>query len=358
MTWPNVPSLATVIERLPLIFPEGVENRQYCIRESTAKTIIAMIYCGAIFGTNRWIRPMQVTGMSDDQIALTAQTDRETWCAYMLSNRKKVRSPTAWYAGDSREQIRDENIAKGLIPNQAVFERPGIPTTASTPKYALKPEFAVLLDESIQGDFLRAAIADWQQRFLSTTAMARATIIRNNAAASTDRVPVVFPSGQAITLAPGESSNITKAVVEQFSRYFLVHPAVLWLSESANKVIDQTLVQALHLHIDQSKSLPDVILVDLLSPESGNILVVFIEVVHTDGPISQQRKDALETIALEAGFETTHLAYVTAFADRSAAPYRALVQNLAWNSFVWFASEPANIFMLRSGFEKKLFELR
>ena len=103
------------------------------------------------------------------------------------------------------------------------------------------------------------------------------------------------------------------AVVEQFSRYFLVQPAVLWLSESANKVIDQKLVQALHLHIDQSKSLPDVILVDL-SPAKGDILVVFVEVVHTDGPVSKQRKDALEAIALEAGFKTEHLAYVTAFA--------------------------------------------
>lgn len=357
MTWPTIPALATIIERLPLIFPDGVENRQYCIRESTAKTVLAMIYCGAIHGTNRWIRPSQVVDMSDEQIALSSQVDREVWCSHMLSNRKKERSPTAWYAVNSREQIRDENIARGLIPNQAVFERPGIPTTSSTPKYALKPEFSALLDESIHGEFLAAAISDWQQRFLSTTAMARATIIRSNAAASTDRVQVVFPSGSAITLAPGESSRITKAVVEQFSRYFLVQPAVLWLSESANKVIDQTLVQALHLHIDQSKSLPDVILVDL-SPVSGDILVVFVEVVHTDGPVSQQRKDALEAIALEAGFEAEHLAYVTAFADRSASPYRALVHNLAWNSFVWFASEPANVIMLRSGFEKKLSELR
>jgi hypothetical protein len=357
MTWPTIPALTTIIERLPLIFPVGVENRQYCIRESAAKTVIAMIYCGAIHGTNRWIRPSQVTGMSDEQLALVEQPERETWCAHMLSNRKKLRSPSAWYAGDSREQIRDENIAKGLIPNQAVLERPGIATTSSTPKYALNPEFAALLDEAIQGEFLATAISDWQQRFLSKTAMARAIIIRNNSAESVDRVQVVFPSGSAITLAPGESSRITKAVVEQFSRFFLAHPAVLWLSESANKVIDPTLVKRLHLHIDQSKSLPDVILVDL-SPVSGDILVVFVEVVHTDGPINQQRKDALEAIALEAGFEAEHLAYVTAFADRSAGPYRALVHNLAWNSFVWFASEPANVIMLRSGFEKKLSELR
>jgi hypothetical protein len=346
-----------VVERLPLIFIEGVENRQYCIREATAKTVLTMLYCGAIYGTDRWIRPSQVTDMSDDQAALVDQAAREEWCAHMLSNRTKLRSPSAWYAVNSREQIRDECIARGLIPNQAVVERPGVATTSSKPKYALQPQFVALFDETLQGDLLDTAIAAWQLRFLSITAMARATIIRNNAAATAHRVPVVFPNGSAITLAHGESSNITKAVVEQFAHNFLAQPAVLWLSESANKVIDETLVQALHLHIDQSKSLPDVILVDL-SPTNGDILVVFVEVVHTDGPIDMQRKAALQAIALDAGFAVDHLAYVTAFADRSRSPYRTLVHNLAWDSFVWFVSEPNNIVTLRSGTERNLSALR
>ena len=357
MTWPLVPSLHTVTERLPLIFIEGIEHREYCIREATAKTVVAMFYCGAIVGTDRWIRPSQVTDLSDAQAELVDQESREAWCKHMLSNVKKQRSPTAWYAVNSREQIRDECIAKGLIPNQAVLERPGVPTTSSKPKYALKPEFAALFDESLQGEPLANAVAVWQTRYLSAGAMARAKIIRRNAAASTDRVTIIFPSGSAVTLAHGESSNITKAVVEQFAPKFLAQPAVLWLSESANKVIDESLVKDLHLHIDQSKSLPDIILVDL-SPVRGDILVVFVEVVHSDGPISQQRKDALEAIALDAGFAAENLAYVTAFPDRSASRYRSLVHNLAWGSFVWFASEPDSIVVLRTGSETKLSELR
>lgn len=357
MNWVNVPTLKTITERLPLIFIEGIEHRNYCVREASAKTVLAMLYGGAIVGTNRWIRPSQITDLSNDQVALTAQEQREAWCVQMLSNKKKQRPPTAWYAVNSREQIRDECIAKGFIPNQAVFERPGVPTTSSKPKYALKPEFAALFDEDLSGDALGAAIATWQSRFLSTTAMARAKIIRKNAAASTDRVQVMFPNGSAMTLAHGESSNLTKAVIEQFAKNFLAEPAVLWLSESANKVIDESLVQDLRLKIDPSKSLPDVILVDL-SPVRGDILVVFIEVVHTDGPVSQQRKEALQAIALDAGFDSGSLAFVTAFADRSASKYRALVPNLAWDSFVWFASEPTNIIALRSGAEKNLSELR
>lgn len=357
MMWPKVPPLATIAQRLPLIFPEGIENRQYCIREASAKTVATMFYCGAIEGSDRWARPSQVTDMSNEQINLTDPSIREGWCAHMLSNKKKDRSPGAWYAVNSREQIRDESIAKGLIPNQAVVERPNIPTTSSKPKYALRKEFAELFDESLDGEGLASAISSWQNAFLSKSALARASIILSNAAASTDRIKVNLPSGGAITLSHGESSVITKAVVEEFTKNFFKNSAVLWISESANKVIDDRLVKALNIRIDQSKKLPDVILVDL-GIEGEDIHVVFVEIVHTDGPIDLQRKQALETIALDAGFEARHLAYVTAFADRGASPYRSLVHNLAWGSFVWFASEPENIVMLKSGNEKKLTQLR
>lgn len=357
MTWVSVPSIKTIEKRLPLIFVEGIEHRNYCIREASAKTVLAMFYCGAIGGTDRWIRPSQITALSNDQVAQTDQHARESWCAQMLSNQKKVRSPNAWYAVDSREQIRDECIAKGLIPNQAVVERPGVPTTSSKPTYALQPEFAALFGEALLGDKLTRAIEEWQSRFLSRTAMARATIIRKNAAPLKDRVQVMFPNGSATTLAHGESSVLTKAVVEQFAVNFLYQPAVLWLSESAKKVIDESLAKDLRLHIDPSKSLPDVILVDL-SPASGDILFVFVEVVHTDGPVSQQRKESLRAIALDAGFSESSLAFVTAFADRGTSKYKSLVANLAWNSFVWFASEPGNIIALQSGAIKKLSELR
>lgn len=51
--------------------------------------------------------------------------------------------------------------------------------------------------------------------------------------------------------------------------------------------------------------------------------------------------------------------YVTAFADRGAgSPFRKLVNTLAWDTFVWFASEPECVILLKRGIEKKLTELR
>ncbi len=47
-----------------------------------------------------------------------------------------------WYLENSREQIRDETIRQGFITNNAAFERPGVPTTSSKPRYALRADFA------------------------------------------------------------------------------------------------------------------------------------------------------------------------------------------------------------------------
>lgn len=52
-------------------------------------------------------------------------------------------------------------------------------------------------------------------------------------------------------------------------------------------------------------------------------------------------------IAEDAGFEINQIAFVTALADRSQSTYRKVVGTLAWNSFVWFASEPEDIIFLR-----------
>ena len=40
-----------VAERLPLIFPEGIRNRTYCVRELAASTVFAGLYVGAVEGS-------------------------------------------------------------------------------------------------------------------------------------------------------------------------------------------------------------------------------------------------------------------------------------------------------------------
>lgn len=359
MTLPFVPTLQTITDRLPIIFPEGTERRNYVIRDMAARTIFVMFYAGAIEGKDRWIRPSQVTDMSDNQAISLDDASRNTWVTSSLSSNKK-RPTDAWYAPNSREPIRDETIRSGFIPCRAIVERPGIPTTSSKPKYALNAGFAALFKADLLGDALNEAIANWQKAHLNKAALTRIQLVKSGATVAEDSVSVTFPNGEKRSLAPGTSSMIAKAVIEVFAPRFLKTPAVLWLSESGNKVVarDEKLANALGLKIDVSKALPDIILVDLGEATSGaDMLVVFSEVVATDGPIDRERKIALTSLALEAGFDEHHLAFLTAFLDRGSAPFKKSISDLAWGSYAWFASEPNNLIDLRDGNPRTLFEI-
>ena len=135
---------------------------------------------------------------------------------------------------------------------------------------------------------------------------------------------------------------ISRAVVEVFAPKFLRNPAVLFLSDSGDKVVarDEQLAAQIGLQIHVDRNLPDIVLVDVAS---GQEKLVFIEVVATDGPITPQRQAALAAIATEANFPVESVFFVSAFADRSKPAFRKLAAELAWNSFAWFVSEPNNL---------------
>lgn len=336
-----------VAERLPLVFPEGTPNRTYCIRELAASTVFVALYIGAVEGADRFLGPVHVYRMTDEQSARSSLADRESYAMGVL--RKKSHIPGhRWYADNTREPIRDETLRDGLVAVGAVLRREDMPTTSGLPRYVLKADFARLFDPVLQGDALEQAIGDFQASHLSKGALARVSIMLAGAAGSAAGVLVTFPNGETRLLAPGPSSIIAKAVIEVFARRYLAKPAVLWLSESGNKVVlrDDRIANAIGLRIEPDKNLPDLILADLGPAEP---LIVFVEVVATDGAITPRRQKAVYAITDAAGFRRSQIAFLTAYQDREAAGFKKTVAQLAWDSFAWFVSEPASIVIMRSG---------
>lgn len=335
---------AEVARRLRLIFPEGTPERDKCVRDAAAATVAAFLYIGAVEGADIWLNPVHVVRLGDTRMLFNADA---------LSRADYAKAPRAtgerWYQDNSREQVRDEVIRQGLIPNGAVIERPGVPTTSSKPRYALAAPFAALFNPGLQGEALAAAAKIWADATLNPMALARIVSLRG----STDRdgtdILVRFPNGETRLLAPGPSSRIAQAVVEQFAPRFLTDPVVLWLSESAAKVAarDEGWIKRLRLRITPDRTLPDLILLDRGRQSDGSdLMLVFVEVVATDGPVTEQRARAFLEIAAEGGFDPSRVACVTAFLDRDKAEVKKALPSLAWGSHVWFASEPERLIRL------------
>ena len=341
-----------ISERLQQIFPDGTPGRNYVTREMSAKTIFVMLYVGAVEPNQRWIRPDQVTRMTDSQASQVAERDREAWLAESMK-RAKGSIEGQWYAANTREPIRDETLRAGLIRTGAVSERGDLPTTSSRPRYSLTQGFAALFDPQLTDNDLDTAILRWQESNLSPSGLARIAILRSGAVASGTEVMVALPNGQSRSMAAGPSSLISKAVLEEFAPRFLERPGLLWLSESGNKVVaqDNELSQAIGLTIDPGRNLPDMILVDLGADvfPPPQPLLVFIEVVATDGPITEARRAALLSITTEAGFSEDQVAFVTAYMDRGEIAFRRSTSELAWQSFAWFVSEPDSIVYWHAG---------
>jgi len=339
-----------VEERLPFIFPEGIPNRGYCIRQLSASTVFTMLYIGAVQGTKRYLGPIHVYRMTKEQASKADDASRRDYADSVVKRTYTI-TGERWYADNTREPIRDESLREGLVNIGAVYARDDLPTTSSKPRYALLPDFAALFDPDLTDNALMDAIAAFQSKHLSKSALARVSLMQAGAAAGKSGVMVNFPNGETRKLAPGPSSIISKAVVEKFATIFLEMPTVLWLSESGNKVVakDDGLAASIGLKIEADKDLPDLILVDL---GPAHPLIVFVEVVATDGPISDRRQKALYALTDAAGFSRSQVAFVTAFQDREAAGFRKTMSALAWDSFAWFASEPKNIVQLKDGTNK------
>jgi len=348
---PSLISEATIARWLPEIFPEGTANRTYLVRQMAAKTIFVMLYAGAVEGSNRWLRPDQVTKMGDSQAGKTDNDSREKWAlaSVVPGGMKQLRD--RWYAANTREPIRDETLRAGLVAVGAVVERTGLPTTSAKARYALANDFVALLTKLAEGPAEPlTVIVEWQAARLTPNALNRIKLLRSGtvASATSQRMKISFPNGETRLMLPGPSTVITKAVIEQFAVRFLRQPGVIFVSESGDKVIarDDTLANSIGLRLDYGKNLPDIILADA-HPDSSK--VIFVEVVATDGPITEQRKTALLQVATQAGMVRDHVYFVTAFADRSAPAFRKLVSELAWGSFAWFTSEPDKLLALREG---------
>jgi RNAse (barnase) inhibitor barstar len=97
------------------------------------------------------------------------------------------------------------------------------------------------------------------------------------------------------------------------------------------------IAEKLGLKLDAQAALPDVVIVNM---KAKPIELTFVEVVHSDGVITELRKQALLEIGANMGFPKNRVHLVTAFEDRNSDIFRKRFSELGRGTHAWFRSEP------------------
>ena len=236
MPLPTLMPVPQIQARLRIIFPEGITNRNYVTREIAAKTIFVFLYVGAIEGTERWLRPDQVTRMTDMQAGLNSDEARQAWQAASVRPAGD-HIEGRWYATNTREPIRDETLREGFVRMGAVKERRDLPTTSPKPRYALSRDFAGLFLPDMEGDELDRAVASWQGANLSGGRLGSRCHSEAICYRSRRKGSRRLSKWRGTLYGARAKFGFVKGGDRRIRDAFLETPGVIWLSESRNQVV-------------------------------------------------------------------------------------------------------------------------
>ena len=342
---PPLVSVEEVRHRLGLIFPASFPDRAMLVGVMAARVIFVFLYGGCIEGAGRLLRPSHVYFFTADQAEKTLDEDRQQWLA-VASKPGNRPEGKRWYADTSKETIRDDLMRNNLLRLGIMHKKPGFPVTSMSPINSLDDDFAQLFRPSLSGDALLKAAEEWRHKHLGAATLQRMALKAQGIHAKVGDVFIDLPDGTRMRISAGPSADITKGLVEDFASQHLANPAVLWLSASDKKTYSQfvELAASVGLKFDPGKELPDLILADMIEPVS----FVFCEVVASDGPVTEARKEALLELVRASHIPEASVRFLTAYADRESPLFRKNFSKLAVNTLVWFRTEPGLVVNLSS----------
>lgn len=229
-------------------------------------------------------------------------------------------------ADSSYDDVRRKNldflVEAGLVVKSA--NKTGAATNDGTRGYAISPEAAMLF-KSFGTRTWKAAVSKWVSEFGSLSEKLSRSRIQ-------PMVPVLLPNGQAVSLSLGKHNVLQKAVVEDFLPRFLKEPELLYLGDTAKKILiyEEAVLAEIGLKAFDHDTLPDVVVLDRKTK-----WLYFIEAVHSSNPINRLRHLALERMSAGCKFGKV---YVSAFLSRDE--FRKWVADLSWETEVWIADAP------------------
>ncbi len=166
--------------------------------------------------------------------------------------------------------------------------------------------------------------------------------LRRDRPPASGEVRVLVGPGKHFSASRGDHNQLEKDVVESFGPAFPENPKVIFLGDAARKTgyQDRVMMRELNLPITVTAGLPDVILFS----EAMRELVVAEAVVST-GAINESRLAQLFDLTSASARLGFRVEFLTAFPSRVAL--RRFVDQIAWGTAVWVASEPNNLILFQ-----------
>lgn len=227
----------------------------------------------------------------------------------------------------SYDDIRRKDLKLLVHAGVVVPDQPDSARNNPRRAYAVADEYAIAVREYGTTGFDAA---------VSTAILGKETLAARWAAErDIARVPIEVAPGVELSFGPGEHNLLIKATIEEFLPRYGHGARVLYVGDAQDRYvhIERPRLRDLGFFELDHGVLPDVVAYS----KTKNWLYV-IEAVHRCGPISNVRHDRLKELLARSN---AGVVFVTAFANRLS--FRNLVEDIAWETEVWIASEPDHL---------------
>lgn len=241
------------------------------------------------------------------------------------------------YKPNSRETIRRQTLHQfeqaGLIERNR--DDPDRPTNSKDNNYSLNQPVVDLLRNYPS--------EDWDERVLLCQSLLPKLIQQSTRKLRKSKIPITLPDGREIELSPGAHNQLHADIIHKFCPEFIGEGGrVLYIGDTASSrgneggklmVLETEYLEQLGIPPMSHDKLPDIVVYD----EKRNWLFL-IEAVTSHGPVSELRWSHLQDMLSNCNSGPV---YVSAFPDRKE--FRKHVADIAWETEVWIADNPAHM---------------
>ena len=159
------------------------------------------------------------------------------------------------YAPNSRETFRRQvlhQFMQGRIADYNPFE-PTLPTNSPRAHYAIT--------EAALNAVRHFGTSAWQSAAHKFRKAKPTLVEQYEREREFHKVPIVLPDRRTLRLSPGRHNEVQKAIVEEFAPRFAPSASLLYLGDTARKVLflDEKGLAYLRIPINEHDKLPDVV---------------------------------------------------------------------------------------------------